>query len=53
MINIVATKSGNQTVIKFGGWDESAIMSDKNQKEYFSNVFVTKPGTWTIPHPVA
>ena len=47
MINMDASTVGNNTIIKFGGWDESAILyvSDPG---YYEKEFPTVPGTWNI-----
>lgn len=50
MINFDTSATGNNTVIKFGGWDESAI-EHISQPNYYAKEFPTIPGTWTISLP--
>lgn len=50
MINIDSDSVGNNTVIKFGGYDESSIAS-VTQPHYYAKEFPTVPGTWTISLP--
>jgi hypothetical protein len=56
MIHILANDTqwsilGNGTIIKFGGWDESALLKHGESLAY-SKEFQTLPGTWTLSLPV-
>ena len=51
MINFVTNSGqGNYTVVKFGGWDESALELNTTS-DYFAKEFPCVPGTWTISLP--
>jgi len=50
MINFVTTSTGNNTIIKFGGYDEDA-MELETKTDFYAKEFRTVPGTWTIQHP--
>ena len=48
MINInIDNPITNSTVIKFGGWDQSA-MQIKGTHTFYNKTFNTIPGTWTL-----
>lgn len=52
MINFVTgvDTPGNNTVIKVGGWDESALLP-ATASNYYAGEFPTVPGTWTLSIP--
>lgn len=50
MINFDTTSTGNNTIIKFGGYDEDAIELI-TKSDFYAKEFPCVPGTWTISHP--
>ena len=49
MINFDTSETGNNTIVKFGGWDESVITDVSD--DYYAQEFPTVPGTWQILLP--
>jgi hypothetical protein len=45
MLNLDVSTVGNNTILKFGGWDELAIIHVSNPG-FYAKEFPTIPGSW-------